>query len=194
MQKEMQIQIREVRKGQKEQQSVFFITLSPKKGKCTCPWKVIRITACPPWIKNPICSECGKSAVPSQFYEGGVPTLLEIDKKAPRIFCDKCREDLFAYRGKWKNECKHVQIQNEFNPTPKRNIWHSRFEWSVTGERWYRVKYENIKPFLPYTAERIEITKKFNEFMNTLHRGNTLKVKARYDKGNKILEVNVASF
>lgn len=139
-------------------------TISNVMFKPTKQFKM-RLFPLPPneWVGEQKCSICGKK-----------PDFLTDDMDP---ICKKCIATLMVGLNK-KESAQSTSI-----PITWEVVSHSRFEWSLDGEKWYSLMGKNIK------VERAELFLK--ELKKSILEKHTMSVEADYEKETKTMTITL---
>lgn len=121
----------------------------------------------PEWANDAKCKNCGE---PARFL---VENL--------EFMCGSCVQ---KYLGNAELKIRKVLS----SPSLEGAINASIFEWSVTGETWYRIKGSKIQPNSNLIIPEEELLRRFYERMELILAGNPQDFEADYDKSEKTLK------
>lgn len=124
----------------------------------------------PEWANDAKCKDCGE---PARFL---VENL--------EFICGSCVKN---YLGNTELKIRKVLS----SPSLERAVNASIFEWSVTGERWYRIKGNKIQPDTNLIIPEGEMLRRFYERTELILAGNSQEFEADYDKSEKTLTVYI---
>lgn len=124
----------------------------------------------PDWANDAKCKDCGK---PARFL---VENL--------EFMCGSCVK---KYLGTAELKIRKVLS----SPSLERAVNVSIFEWSVTGERWYRIKGSKIQSNTDLVIPEGEMLRRFYERMELILAGNPQEFEADYDKSEKTLKIYI---
>lgn len=124
----------------------------------------------PEWANDAKCKNCGE---PACFLVENLEFL-----------CGACVKE---YLGNIELKIRKVLS----SPSLERAINVSIFEWSVTGETWYRIRGSKIEATTTLVIPKEEVQKRFCERMELILAGNTQDFEADYDKSEKTLRVDI---